>query len=342
MGRRIPKGWFVAGIGAGLALIPILRARRRRFGFSGRAVLVTGGSRGLGLVLCRQLVAAGARVAITARDAEALERAQRDLAAFGGEVLTVPCDLSDPEQLATMVRTVRRNLGPIEMLVNNAGIIQVGPLDTMRMSDFEAAMAVHVWAPLRLVQAVLPDMRKRGEGRIVNISSFGGKFAVPHLAPYVTSKFALTGLSESLTVSLAKENIRVVTVCPGLMRTGSPWNALFKGRHRAEYRWFAIGSNLPVVSVDAERAARRILAAADRGIPEVMVTGTARLASAVWNAFPNLGLGTMALVDRLLPGDGGLGKRSVSGFDSRGGLTASFATRGTDRAASRFNEAPGR
>src|SRR6185503_4123757 len=120
--------------------------------------------------------------------------------------------------------------------------------------------------------AVLPEMRARREGRIVNITSIGGKISVPHLLPYSASKFALVGLSEGLRAELAKDGIVVTTICPGLMRTGSPRNATFKGQHRAEYAWFSIGDSLPVTAMSADRAARQILTACKRGEAEVVLS----------------------------------------------------------------------
>ena len=126
-------------------------------------------------------------------------------------------------------------IGQIDVLVNNAGIIQVGPLDTMTAEDFRRALQTHFWGPLNTILAVLPQMRMRKAGRIVNISSLGGRVSIPHLLPYSASKFALVGLSKGLHSELRKEGITVTTVCPGLMRTGSPRNAEFKGKHRAGY-----------------------------------------------------------------------------------------------------------
>src|SRR5204863_5194639 len=123
--------------------------------------------------------------------------------------------------------------------------------------------------PLFTTLSVLPAMRRQGEGRIVNISSIGGKIAVPHLLPYDASKFALTGFSEGLRAELLKDGIYVTTVCPGLMRTGSPRNADFKGQHEAEYAWFSIGDSLPGMSMSAEAAAERIVTAFRQGEAEV-------------------------------------------------------------------------
>jgi short-subunit dehydrogenase len=119
-------------------------------------------------------------------------------------------------------------------------------------------------------------MRRRGFGRIVNIASIGGEAAVPHLVPYCVGKFALVGLSDGLRAELAQEGILVTTVSPGLMRTGSHLKALFKGRHRQEYGWFASAASAPVLSVSAEHAARIIVRACERGAAKVVIGLPAR------------------------------------------------------------------
>ncbi|HSY25825.1 MAG TPA: SDR family oxidoreductase [Polyangiaceae bacterium] len=122
-------------------------------------------------------------------------------------------------------------LGPIDVLVNNAGLIEVGPLDSNTEEDFQTAMRVHCFGPLRLMLGLRDDMRRRGGGRIANIASIGGIVAVPHFLPYSTSKFALMGLSEAMRAELARERIFVSTIAPGLMRTGSPLHAQSKGKY---------------------------------------------------------------------------------------------------------------
>jgi len=200
--------------------------------------LITGGSRGLGLVMAREFAAQGAKIAICARDLNELHRAKKDLESYGVEVFDAVCDVRDGESVKRLIQDVHMRYGCIDVLVNNAGIIQAGPFEAQSKQDFVNSMDVHFWGPYNMIKAVLPEMKKRGEGRIVNIASIGGKVAVPHLAPYCAGKFALVGLSSALQIELAKDNIRVTTVCPGLMRTGSPRNADFAGQHRKEYTWF--------------------------------------------------------------------------------------------------------
>src|SRR5690606_36314090 len=210
-------------------------ARRGDFRFDGRVVLVTGGSGGLGLILARKLASRGARVAICARDEAELSRARDDVARYGAEPLVVACDVADPAEARRCVARVDDALGPIDVLVNNAGRIVVGPEEAMTLADNRRTMDVNFFGALHVTEAVLPSMRRRREGRIVNIGSFGGKLAVPHLLPYTASKFALVGWSEGLRAELAAQGIVVTTVVPGPMRTGSGRHAWFKDQHRSEY-----------------------------------------------------------------------------------------------------------
>ncbi len=326
-----------AGLGTYLAARAVVR-RTRALDLRGRKVLITGGSRGLGLVLAREFARHGAELALCARDPDELARARGELAAAGVRVVTAPCDLADRAQIEEMVRTVRGLLGRIDVLVNNAGIIQVGPMEEMTVADYEEALKVHLWAPLFTTLAVLPEMRRRHAGRIVNISSIGGKVAVPHLLPYSASKFALTGLSEGLRAELLKDGIYVTTICPGLMRTGSPVNAFFKGQHRDEYAWFAISDSLPGLSTSAEHAARRIVTACKYGEAEVLLTVPTKLAVWFHGLFPGLTADILGLVNRFLPAPGGIGTRRVTGRQSASDAAPSWLTTLSDRAAERNNE----
>jgi len=326
------------GVGLLLATRAVVR-KRRGYDLRNKVVLITGGSRGLGLVMARQLLRQGARVAICARDALELQRAYSDLGPEHGRVLTVPCDISERGQVTAMVHAVQQYFGRIDVLINNAGTIQVGPMELMTLEDYDEAMNVHFWGPLYAVLAVLPGMRQRREGRIVNISSIGGKVSMPHLLPYNASKFALVGLSEGLRAELAKDRIFVTTVCPGLMRTGSPRNAFFKGQHRAEYAWFSVSDALPLISQSAERAARQIIAALKRGDAEVVLSPPAKLATILHGLFPGLMADVLGLANALLlPAPGGIGSARLPGKDSSSPLSPSWLTRLSDRAAQRNNE----
>src|SRR5216117_1908034 len=333
--------WILVIVLVLLALWAIARLiRTARYSLHDKVVLITGGSRGLGLVLARQICAAGGKVALIARDPEELGRAKADLVRCGGAVLTLQCDLLDTGQIRSAVRQTIDRFGKIDILINNAGIIEVGPLEHMTREDFERAMRLHFWAPFELISQIVPEMRTWGGGRIVNISSIGGKVAVPHLAPYSASKFALTGFSDAIRAELARDNIYVTTVAPGMMRTGSHVNAKFKGKHDTEFAWFAASAGAPLISINADRAARKILAACRRGQPSLTLTFDARTAILGNALFPNLTGYWMKMVNRFLPGAGDdEGNQSRAGSQLRR-LTPRWLTRLADRATKRNNEEP--
>ncbi|HET7564440.1 MAG TPA: SDR family oxidoreductase [Gemmatimonadaceae bacterium] len=337
---RTPSiGWLIAaGVAGGvLAARAALRARRL-YDLRGKVVLITGGSRGLGLVLARAFAYAGARIAVCARDAGEIERARGDLAARGIEVFGVSCDLTERVGVERLVREVRAHYGRIDVLVNNAGLIQVGPMETMTPADYEEALRIHFWAPLYTMLAVLPEMRRRRSGRIVNISSVGGKISMPHLLPYCSSKFALTGLSQGMRAALLQDNVFVTTVCPGLLRTGSPRNAFFKGYHRAEYTWFSISDSLPILSMGAPRAARQIVAACRRGDAELVLPTMAKVWVTAHALFPGLVTDLLGSLERTLPQPGGIGSAREPGARSSSALSPSPLTLLGDSAAVRNNE----
>jgi NAD(P)-dependent dehydrogenase (short-subunit alcohol dehydrogenase family) len=307
---------------------------------SEKTVVIIGGSRGLGLVLARELAAEGAHPVLVARDTEELERARIDVERLRGRVRTYVCDIRNREEAARTIERIVADGGTIDVLINNAGIIQVGPLQHMTVDDFENAMATHFWGPLFVILAVLPHMRRGGARRIVNISSIGGRIAVPHLVPYSASKFALTGLSEGLRAELAREDIRVTTVSPGLMRTGSTYNASFKGQHRREFAWFHLADSIPGLSIDAKRAARKIIEACRHGDAEVTITPPARLAVLLNAVCPETMAGLMSLTNRLLPSGAAMGGETHSGWQSVSRLIPSAVTTLSDRASIENNEVP--
>jgi NAD(P)-dependent dehydrogenase (short-subunit alcohol dehydrogenase family) len=332
---------FLVGLAAGAAAAFAggrMVRRGRAIDFAGRVVVLTGGSRGLGLVLARRLAAEGARLCLLARDEAELDRAAQQFPP-GVDVMTLRCDIRRRADVRAAMDTVLERWHVIDILVNNAGVIQVGPLEHMTEQDFENAMATHFWGPLHLMFEAVPSMRRRGFGRIVNITSIGGRIAVPHLAPYCASKFALVGLSDAVRAELEQYGIRVTTVTPGLMRTGSPRNADMKGQHEAEYAWFAISDSLPVLSASAESAARQIVEACRYGDPELTITLAAKIGMVANHFMPGVVAHTMMLANRILPGtnetDGNTNKR---GTESESKWAPSAATVLTDKAAVVNNE----
>lgn len=280
-------------------------AWRKRPGadLTGRVALVTGGSRGLGFLMAEELLAQGCLVAICGRDRETLERARsalRERAGDGAEVLGVRCDVADPGDVAELVAKVVATYGQLDLLINNAAVIQVAPLEVLRREDFEEAMSIGFWGMIHATLEALPHLR-RTRGRIANITSIGGKVAVPHLLPYDCAKFAAVGFSEGLRAELAGSGVTVTTVVPGLMRTGSPVHVRYAGNSAAEYAWFAAGDVTPVTAMSARRAASAIVAAVRRGDAEVVLSWQAKLLRTAHALSPGTVSRALGVVSRLLP-----------------------------------------
>jgi NAD(P)-dependent dehydrogenase (short-subunit alcohol dehydrogenase family) len=335
------KTLMIGAAGVGAVLMAQAWRRRTDYDFASKSVVITGGSRGLGLVMARELADEGARLTLLARDQDELTRAEEDIRTRQpfADVLTIVADVRRRYDAERAVAQAFERFGSIDVLINNAGIIQVGPVGHMKLSDYDDAMNTHFWGPLFMMLAALPHMRRQGQGRIVNISSIGGRIGLPHLVPYAASKFALTGLSDSLRYELARDNIHVTTVCPGLMRTGSPLNASMKGRHPQEYAWFAISDSLPLAAIDVERAARQVIAACRHGDAELVITVQAKMAILARTVAPELFATAMAMINRLLPPPTGpQGDTARLGRDSESEWAPSKLTEPTYKAAEENNE----
>lgn len=310
---------WLAALGAYVALSKRLE---RRFRFENKVVLITGGGRGLGLQLAREAAHRGAKVALVARSQDELDRAAAGLRASGANCVTATCDIRDGASVSEAFSIVERELGAIDVLVNDAGVIEVGPIDALTFQDYENAFATNVLGAIRAVERVRVPMQARGAGRIVNITSIGGKIPVPHLLPYCASKFAFVGYSECLRAELARYGIVVTTVVPGLMRTGSPPNATFVGQPGKEYAMFAPGDSLPFTSVSVQRAARAILDGCERGDAETVVSWQAKVAVAAYALAPRTVISLLTALNRILPDSGGSHEHRF-GRDSESALTRS-------------------
>ncbi len=283
----------VGGAVVGAALLRSLLEKPKTISVAGRVVVITGGSRGLGLQLAAEFGKAGARLVLAARDEAELERARGFLLEWGAissadSVLLVRCDLKQAAECEKLIEQATEHFGRIDVVINNAGVIHVGPVEKQPLQAYRDAMESNFFSTLQTTQAVLPQMLEQREGAIVNITSIGGKIPVPHLAPYVASKFAEVGFSETLHAELRSKGIRVTTVCPGLMRTGSYPNAIVTGELEKEYRWFSLGASLPGVAHSSKSAARKILQAVVEGKTEITIGWDAYLAARITGLAPDV------------------------------------------------------
>jgi len=282
-------------------------------GRQAKVVVITGGSRGLGLALAERYGRSGARLVLAARDAEELAAAratllQRRAVRHEDDILLVSADLSDEHQASGLIASALEAFGRIDILINNAGIIEVGPAEDQPLEAYRRAIETNFYAALYTTYAALPYLLARNEAAgkhapqssIVNISSIGGKFPVPHLLPYVASKFALTGFSEGLHAELRHKGIRVTTVCPGLMRTGGEVHAQFTGQVEREKAWFLVASRTPILSASVRHAAHRIFHAVAAGRAEITITPQAWLAARIHGLCPETTQRAAALIHQYL------------------------------------------
>ncbi len=330
--RKILLAVACAGV-AGVALC----LRRSRYRLAGKTVVITGGGRGLGLALAREAAQRGARIGLCARSEVELDAARTELEARGTVVATSVCDVRDEGSVAKAFARLTARLGPPDVLINNAGTISVGPVGALELNDYYDTMDTNFFGALRATSAVLPAMRARRDGRIVNITSLGGEIAIPHMLPYCASKFAFAGYSQGLAAEVARDGVRVTTVLPGLMRTGSPPNATFAGQTNKEYALFALSDATPLTTVSAEHAASVILDGAERGAQRVVVSWQAKLALLARGLSPEFVLRLLTLTGFALPGAGEKPEHRP-GYASESPLTRSPLGALSKRASEEQNE----
>jgi len=281
------------GIGLASTIVSTLadRTRNKADWTRGKVVLITGGSRGLGLAMAEEFGRRGAQLVLAARHEAQLAEArqlllERGAARSADDVLIVAADLRRPEEASRMIQEATRRFGRVDVLINNAGVITVGPIENQTLEQFREVMDSNFYSGLHCTLAVLPQMLERSEGSIATVTSIGGRISVPHLLPYCASKFAAVGFSEGLGMEVRSKGIRVTTICPGLMRTGSHRNAFFSGDSSREYQWFSLAANTPGASASARHAAKKIANGIATGCAEITITPQALVAARLGNLSP--------------------------------------------------------
>ena len=299
-----PSGRTLIGLAGGLAcLVFAVKRLRRRNDLDGKQIVITGGSRGLGLAIAEACLSRGANVSLVARSEAELERAHNHLAAYvqvDRRVLTYVCDVRDRFAVQALVARIQ-SVSAIDILINNAAVIYVAPAEDHAWSSFEDSLQTNLAGAIHASYAVLPNMLERSSGHIVNIASIGGIVAVPHLLPYSTSKFALVGFSRGLAAEMATKGIQVLTVSPWLIRTGSHLKAHFAGQSKSEYQWFSAGATLPLISVSPEYTALSIVKAIERGSSELLISPWSHLAGLIGTMAPSLATRLLGVVNSVLP-----------------------------------------
>lgn len=187
--------------------------------FAGRVALVTGASRGIGAAVARRLAARGAAVAVNAIDGAEAEATAAELREAGREAAAFPADVADPAQVASMVRAVAAWRGPVEVLVNNAGVLEMTPLAEMPPEVWHRVVDVNLGGTFHCMREVVPGMLERGFGRIVNVTSFWGLVGVAGATHYGASKGGILALTRAVAAELGPSGVRVAAIAPGTVDT---------------------------------------------------------------------------------------------------------------------------
>jgi NAD(P)-dependent dehydrogenase (short-subunit alcohol dehydrogenase family) len=190
-----------------------------RGAFADRVVLVTGASSGIGRATAAAFASAGARVALVARRRPELERLATEIAAAGGRAMVAPADVTDRTQVAACFDAVTAELGPIDVVVNNAGVLRPAAIEDLTAADLQAMLQVNLFGALYVIQEALARMRPRNVGTIVNVGSLAGRRGVAPLGGYCATKFALIGLTEAVRTELDASGVHVALVLPGVVET---------------------------------------------------------------------------------------------------------------------------
>lgn len=231
-----------------------------------RSALVTGAGRGIGRAIALRLAAAGAKVGLVARTADDIQRVAAEIRDGGGEALAVATSVTDAQGVHDAVEATAAAFGPVSILVNNAGVPgPYGPIDVTDPAQWWATQAVNVLGPILFMNAVIPQMRRRRSGRVINIVSNAGLQPVPHLSAYAVSKSTLTRLTETVDLELRSSSVRAFAVNPGNITTDMARATLASPEAQ---RWLAeglaiIGNQTPAQSAaDLERCCEVVLALA--------------------------------------------------------------------------------
>ena len=187
--------------------------------FEPKVAIVTGASHGIGRSTSLALAARGIAVALAARNRPSLAAVENEIRDQGGVALTIPTDVTDAAGVEAMVEQTSRELGPIDLLVNNAGVVARGPIVDTDEATWDDVLDINLKGAFLCTKAVLPEMIRRGRGRIVNVSSIAGKIGTLQLAAYGASKWGLIGLTKATAEEVRGDGVHVFSACPGAVNT---------------------------------------------------------------------------------------------------------------------------
>ena len=250
--------------------------------FEGKAVVVTGAGSGIGRAVSLAFAREGADVICADLDLATAEATAREVETFGVKGVGLACDVSKAEEVGAMAEAAFKAIGQVDILVNNAGVALSGPVENLTLEDWQWQLGPNLWGVIHGVHAFLPAMLARGQGHIVNLASVAGLVAPGGMAGYVTSKFAVVGLSESLRFELASRGVGVTVVCPGFVATNIFTSARLKGGVKVPLKL------LRRVAMKPADLADDILEAVENNRPKLVATGHGKLFVAIKRWAPGL------------------------------------------------------
>lgn len=226
----------------------------------GKHAILTGASRGLGVTIARTLAGHGVNLTLAARSAGKLEETRRMCEAMGVRAIAVPCDVTSRDDLRRLVDTAERELGPVDILVNNAATLATAALSDLSFDEIDGVIRTNLNAPIWLTRMVLPSMLARKRGVIVSVASMAGKVGVPYESIYSATKHGLVGFTESVRSETSHTGVRAAVVCPGFVGEAGMWAESGGGKAPILFR-----------EVSPEKVSRAVVKAID-GTPEALVT----------------------------------------------------------------------
>lgn len=251
-------------------------------------VLITGASQGIGKQTTLLFARKGYDLVLAARQADRLEAVADEVRSLGCDALAIPTDVRDFEQVKELVEKAIAHYGSIDVLINNAGIYFLGSVEECSLHDWHQIIDTNLWGYIHTIQALLPHFLERGTGTIVNVSSIGGKVPIPYQVPYTASKYAVTGLTESLQAELKPKGVQVCGVHPNFIKTDLLERAIFRGKDEqdAQERHDLVEKALNSSLLEKpEKVAQAIWDAVKHQRSDVMV-GSANLSNAAYKLFP--------------------------------------------------------
>jgi len=282
--------------------------------FRDRSVVVTGASSGVGHDVALAFAERGAQVGLLARRKNKLEELAKRIGGFGGRAMAVECDVTRRAEVQAAIEEVQNSFGGVDILVNCAGLLIPAKVEELHPEDLERMMAVNLYGAVHAIQAVLPEMKERRSGRIINIASLAGRRGLSPLGGYSASKFALVGLTESLRVELFNTGVWTSLVMPGVVDTPMTQKARDSKTLRA----------IPMFAMPVRWVTWGVLAAATLGLPEIDIPPGAGVAEKIASLFPTatdavLGFGTR-IAERL--GERVEKRKAIKAASDRSGIRA--------------------